>query len=99
MFRSYCAVCHGLDAKGSGPAAPALKMEPADLTTLAKENKGKFPALKVYNIIAGDSAMPAHGSKDMPIWGDVFRSMSRNESEMRMRLNNLTNYIESIQKK
>lgn len=43
--------------------------------------------------------MPAHGSKDMPIWGDVFGSMSRNESEMRMRLNNLTNYIESIQKK
>jgi mono/diheme cytochrome c family protein len=40
MFRSYCAVCHGLDAKGSGPAAPALKMEPADLTTLAKENQG-----------------------------------------------------------
>jgi mono/diheme cytochrome c family protein len=25
MFDTYCAVCHGTDGKGSGPAAPALK--------------------------------------------------------------------------
>ena len=25
MFKGYCAACHGLDGKGDGPAAPALK--------------------------------------------------------------------------
>ena len=44
MFNSYCAACHGKDAKGDGPAASALKVPPADLTQLAKKNNGKFPA-------------------------------------------------------
>lgn len=42
MFSEYCAVCHGKDAKGSGPAAPALRVAPPDLTTLAKKNNGEF---------------------------------------------------------
>ena len=36
MYTSYCAVCHGLDGKGNGPAAEALKVPPPDLTALAK---------------------------------------------------------------
>ena len=43
MFLSYCAPCHGKDAKGGGPMAPALKATPSDLTTLSKRNNGKFP--------------------------------------------------------
>ena len=42
MLSEYCVVCHGKDAKGSGPAAPALKVPSADLTTLAKRNGGSF---------------------------------------------------------
>jgi mono/diheme cytochrome c family protein len=99
MFKSYCAVCHGVNAKGNGPAAPALKKQPADLTRLAADNSGKFPSLSVYNSIAGDNMMPAHGSADMPIWGDVFRTLSRDEGARQMRLHNLTKYIESLQGK
>jgi mono/diheme cytochrome c family protein len=99
MFKAYCAVCHGANAKGNGPAAPALKKQPADLTRLSADNKGKFPSLQVFNSITGDNMMPSHGSVDMPIWGDVFRTMSRDEGARQMRLHNLTKYIESIQGK
>jgi len=99
MFASYCAACHGKDAIGNGPAASALKVTPADLTSLTQRNKGKFPELKVYSAIKGDSEMPAHGSKDMPVWGSVFAGMAHgNEGEIQMRLSNLVSYVKSIQK-
>ena len=28
MFLAYCAVCHGVDGKGQGPVASALKRRP-----------------------------------------------------------------------
>ncbi|MBL8209094.1 MAG: cytochrome c [Bryobacterales bacterium] len=98
MFKAYCASCHGLQGLGNGPAVAALKKTPSNLTLLAKNNGGKFPALKVANSIQGDN-IAAHGSLDMPVWGDVFRSMSRSEAETRMRINNLTKYIEGLQVK
>ena len=36
MFTEYCAPCHGVDGKGNGPAASAMKIPPTDLTQLAK---------------------------------------------------------------
>ena len=72
MFKTYCAACHGLEGKGNGPAAPALKKQPANLTELTQRNGGKFPELKVSGTIRGDVDMPAHGSRDMPIWGSLF---------------------------
>jgi hypothetical protein len=47
LFRQYCASCHGLDAKGSGIMASALKTKVADLTVLAKNNRRQFPAARV----------------------------------------------------
>lgn len=100
MFKEYCAVCHGVAGKGDGPAVPALKMAPADLRTLASRNAGKFPELKVYRVITGEDNVASHGTKDMPMWGQVFRDMSRgDDAVIRMRLTNLTKYIESIQTK
>ena len=100
MYKSYCASCHGLDGKGNGPAAEALKVPPTDLTTLATKNGGKYPALRVSAIIRGEELLAAHGSKDMPIWGDLFRSLSGgHESEVQQRISNLNKHIESMQKK
>ncbi len=100
MYNAYCASCHGTDAKGNGPAASAMKVAPTDLTQLSAQNQGKFPELKVYSTIKGDAAIPAHGSKDMPVWGPVFRAVSQgHESEVHMRLTNLTKYLESLQAK
>jgi mono/diheme cytochrome c family protein len=100
MYKTYCAVCHGTDGKGNGPAAEALKVPPPDLTALASKNGGKYPAMKVAAIIRGEEVLAAHGSKDMPIWGHLFRSISGgHESEVHQRVANLNQYIESLQKK
>ena len=100
MYTSYCAVCHGTDGKGGGPAASALKTSPADLTMLSKNNGGKFPAMKVTSALRGTSSLPAHGSKEMPVWGPLFRSMSGgHEGEVQQRLANLSHYVESLQAK
>src|SRR5579863_1838649 len=100
MYTSYCAVCHGADGKGSGPAASALKTPPADLTQLSKNNGGKFPSMKVMSTIRGTSNLPAHGSEEMPVWGPLYRSISGgHESEVQQREANLTRYIETLQAK
>jgi mono/diheme cytochrome c family protein len=98
MYSAYCAACHGADGTGNGPAAPALKTAPTDLTQLSKSNGGKFPENHVYNAIKGEVGVPAHGSKDMPVWGNVFRSVSGgHDAEVQQRLVNLTQYVRKLQ--
>ena len=100
MYKSYCAVCHGIEGKGNGPAASALKVPPSNLTTLAARNGGKYPSLKVSAIIRGEEVLAAHGSKDMPIWGNLFWNLSGgHEAEVQQRVTNLNKYLESLQKK
>ena len=100
MFGSYCAVCHGTDGKGGGPAATALKTAPTDLTKLAANNKGEYPALHVSSVLRGEAETPAHGSKDMPVWGPLFRHISQgHDAEVQQRIANLNKYIEGMQQK
>lgn len=100
MYLAYCATCHGKEGKGEGPVAKALKVPPADLTALAKRNNGKFPSLEVANAISGSARVPAHGTKEMPVWGPVFMTMEhQHEAEVRLRVANLTDYIKSLQEK
>ncbi len=100
MYTAYCAVCHGQDGKGGGPAAEALKVPPTDLTMLSKKNGGKYPDMKVVSSIRGESNLPAHGTREMPIWGQLFWGMSHgHEGEVQQRTANLTKYIESLQVK
>jgi mono/diheme cytochrome c family protein len=98
MYTTYCAVCHGTEGKGNGPAADALKTPPPDLTVLSKNNGGKYPALKVSSAVRGDARVAAHGSKEMPVWGKLFHSMSGgHQSEVDQRVANLVSYIKSLQ--
>lgn len=101
MFNTYCAVCHGKDAKGSGPAASAMKTPPTDLTLLAqKDTAKKYPSAHVAAIIRGQATTPSHGSQDMPIWGPLFSSISQgHESQVQQRVANLVAYIETLQAK
>jgi len=100
MFRSYCASCHGKSGKGDGPAAASLKQAPADLTTMAKRNGGKYPSDKVAAVLRGQANLMAHGDQEMPVWGPVFWKMSQGrEEEVHMRIANLSKYLESLQEK
>lgn len=100
MFVSYCAVCHGKDAKGNGPAASAMKTPPTDLTALAQKNGGKYPAPHVAAVIKGQAITPSHGSEDMPIWGPLFSSISQgHEAQVQQRITNLVSYIGTLQAK
>jgi mono/diheme cytochrome c family protein len=100
MYMAYCASCHGADGKGDGPAAPALKIPATNLTTLAPKNGGTFPAAHVAAEIQGGAMTPAHGSKDMPVWGPIFMTLgTHSAAQVQLRIRNLTNYLESIQVK
>jgi mono/diheme cytochrome c family protein len=98
-FNTYCAVCHGRDGKGNGPAAPAMKAAVPDLTTLARRHGGTFNAPAVEYVIRGTGRMPtpAHGVEQMPIWGYVFDPTMSERGAATLRINNLVKYLESIQ--
>jgi mono/diheme cytochrome c family protein len=67
-YRRRCAPCHGSDARGDGPVAPALRTPPPDLTRLAAANGGVFPHDRVVAIVRGDIAVTPHGTREMPVW-------------------------------
>jgi mono/diheme cytochrome c family protein len=100
LYLQYCASCHGVIGKGQGPAAKSLSTPLPDLTGIQKR-EGKFPAARIKIVIAGEvgeTELTAHGSKEMPVWGKVFRD-ARGQSRSRLDVYALTKYIESIQEK
>jgi mono/diheme cytochrome c family protein len=100
LFQFYCATCHGRDAKGAGPAAAALKTPPADLTRIAARNGNQFPRAAVTAFVADAKPMiPAHGSAEMPVWGPIFRALDSSDTRAKMRIDNLVDFLESMQTK
>ncbi|MCA3572317.1 MAG: cytochrome c [Aestuariivirga sp.] len=72
-YRMHCAACHGLDGRGDGPIGQILKTPAPNLAMITERNGGKFPVQKIYDIIEGSSVIAAHGTRDMPLWGDRYR--------------------------
>ncbi|MEZ5288193.1 MAG: c-type cytochrome [Vicinamibacterales bacterium] len=101
LFRTYCAACHGTSAKGDGPLADSMRRRPADLTEIAKRNKGVFPADDVYRIIDGKQPVKGHGGPDMPVWGDVFARSEggADPNVVQSRIKALVTYLQGIQAK
>jgi len=100
LFRSYCASCHGTEAKGDGPLAGNLRVAPADLTGLARRNHGKFDAEKVRRAIDGRGPREIHGGSDMPVWGDAFKRAGEGYSEAKVkeRIDALVDHLASLQR-
>lgn len=71
IYARHCATCHGIEARGNGPMAPALILQPPDLTSLSARNGGRFPYFRVISRIDGRDPLVAHGSP-MPVYGDFF---------------------------
>jgi mono/diheme cytochrome c family protein len=100
IFRYYCAACHGSDGRGHGPASVALKDPAPDLTLISKRSGGKFPYQRVKKIIAGEEpGRPAHGDREMPIWGPIFHEVESDQDWGEVRLDAITKHIESIQQR
>jgi len=98
LYRAHCSACHGAGGKGDGPLAPALKVQPADLSALSKKNGGKFPADRVRKFISGDEpTLASHGSREMPVWGPIFHQIEDDQDFGNVRLQNLIKYLETIQ--
>jgi mono/diheme cytochrome c family protein len=103
-YTASCQVCHGETGKGDGPMAGVLKTKPTDLTQLAKKHDGKFPFLKVFQVIDGRSIVPAHGTREMPVWGRSYKANIGDkygpyggEAAIRARVLELVYYVQSLQ--
>jgi mono/diheme cytochrome c family protein len=100
MYTSYCSACHGPEGKGNGPAASTFKVPPADLTLLAKNNHGEFPADHVWAILHFGTKAPAHGTSDMPVWGNLLQSLDPNDTiKKEQRITNLVSYLKTLHEK
>jgi hypothetical protein len=107
-FHNLCAPCHGESGKGDGPVGQALKTKPADLTQIAQRHDGAFPENLIFETIEGLDMPLSHGTRDMPIWGDVFVAEAVGDSvslaeakkagaEARKRIEGLVSYLKTIQ--
>lgn len=100
LFRTYCASCHGTTGRGNGPLADQLRRTPPDLTQFTRRNGGVFPSERVHRIIDGRD-VPIHGDREMPIWGDVFKTAPGGSSAgaVKARIDAIVRYLEGIQER
>jgi mono/diheme cytochrome c family protein len=99
LFVAYCASCHGTSGRGDGPAADVFRTRPADLTKLAAKTNGIFAADTVSRVVAGRGNR-AHGSVEMPVWGEVFKRMpGLDDSAVKARIDAIVQYLRSIQER
>lgn len=107
-FLSYCAPCHGRDARGGGPVAMELVTKPVDLTGLAARAGGTYPAEEVAKRIDGRELPRAHGTAEMPVWGYWFKLQANAagllqdeevnaEAEVKERIGRLVDYLGTLQ--
>ena len=100
LYRVHCQACHGESGRGDGPMRDQLERAAPDLTTIAAKNNGEFPTERVHQIIDGRQDSPAHGTREMPVWGFTFQSTGRDtvqEREVHGMISALTKYLESLQ--
>ena len=104
-YRISCLSCHGVGGKGNGLMAEILRVQPSDLTVIAKNNEGVFPLDKVFRTIDGRYGVTGHGDRDMPIWGARYLEAAPRygtfggEDVVQLRILELVYYIQSIQAK
>jgi mono/diheme cytochrome c family protein len=99
-YGRYCRNCHGPQARGDGPVAELLTVRTPDLTQISARNNGSFPAERVTETIDGRRNVLAHGTSEMPIWGDALQRPEQGgdqEAAVREKIRQLVEYLRSIQ--
>lgn len=103
LFAAHCAACHGANATGDGPVAAALRTPPADLTRIAERRKGVFPDAEIARFIDGRFDVPAHGTREMPIWGrqlgESIGGGTEPDEVARGRILAIVEYLKTIQRR
>ena len=99
LYMNHCAACHGVDGEGGGPVAAVMQTTVPNLRTLAQRNGGTFPSDAVTAYVDGRQVKAAHGDRQMPIWGDVFRGPEQGTAErtVRERIAALVTFLKGIQ--
>jgi mono/diheme cytochrome c family protein len=102
LYGRFCASCHGPAGRGDGPVSKAFKTEVPDLTLIARRHGGVFPRDSIERIIDGRAAVFAHGSRDMPVWGEEFAhaELGNPDAERATQLivQRLLDYVQALQR-
>jgi hypothetical protein len=69
-FKLFCTNCHGLSGEGNGPLVAMLKIQPADLTQLARQDGGQFDAERVLKAIDGRHQVGTDEERNMPVFSE-----------------------------
>jgi mono/diheme cytochrome c family protein len=99
-FMRYCASCHGIKAMGDGPVAKSLSKPPANLRMLSDKYGSPLPAARLADIIDGRDAVRAHGTAEMPVWGERFYAIGqgdRGEKGISDVIGKIVAYLDTIQ--
>lgn len=103
VFLRHCAPCHGESGRGDGPAAGALRVPPPDLTRIAARRGGSFPRGEIARFVDGRFSVPAHGSREMPVWGERLGEhipeAGVSEEVVRGQIGVVVEYLETIQRR
>lgn len=101
LYRIHCQSCHGPEARGKGPLAEHLRVDPPNLRRIARRRGGAFPSDEVARIIDGRTYVPLHGAREMPVWGLSLlerESDTTDERDVEARIGALVAYLRSIQR-
>ncbi|RIK93010.1 MAG: hypothetical protein DCC71_24225 [Proteobacteria bacterium] len=94
QFERYCESCHAIDGSSRGGAP--------DLRRLARKYGTPLPHDEIAAWIDGRRGSEAHGTRDMPVWGDeLYETFPANESTETVRtgtIHVLVEYLDSIQR-
>jgi mono/diheme cytochrome c family protein len=101
-YLQYCASCHGKEGRGNGPVSSYLKIKVPNLTLLQKNNKGVYPMAKVMSAIDGSRIVRAHGDREMPVWGEIFRKEAEpakyTELSSLLKIKMIAEYVATLQR-
>jgi len=100
LYLEHCAACHGLKADGHGPLEPELAKPAADLRFLAKRYGNPLPYDQIARFMDGRADVKAHGSRDMPVWGEEmwkYPPGHAHSNEVSEPVAKIIKYLQSIQ--